>query len=115
MAVVSAQQFIQNLPEFFAFYEELGIKCKKTVIVSPQNTSNSKLSIFKDKKIIFSGFRNKEYEDSIERHGGKIVSSISKTTDYLIVKDKNETTTKIQKAMDLGINIMTKEELEALL
>ena len=54
MAAISAEQFVEHLPEFFEFYEELGIKCKKTTAVV------SRLAIFKDKKIVFIGFRNKE-------------------------------------------------------
>ena len=116
MAVISAEQFVEHLPEFFEFYEELGIKCKKTIAdASPPPTSViSRLAIFKDKKIVFTGFRNKDYEHMIEAAGGKIVTAISKSTDYLIVKDKNETSTKIEKANEFGVQIMSKEELEKL-
>jgi DNA ligase (NAD+) len=117
MAVISAQQFVEHIPEFFQFYEELGIKCKKnTTDISPLSTAIvSHLSIFKDKKIVFTGFRNKDYEQMIEAVGGKIVTSISKSTDYLIVKDKNETSTKVEKATEFGVQIMSKDELERLL
>jgi NAD-dependent DNA ligase len=117
MAVISAQQFVEHIPEFFQFYEELGIKCKKnTTDISPLSTAIvSHLSIFKYKKIVFTGFRNKDYEQMIEAVGGKIVTSISKSTDYLIVKDKNETSTKVEKATEFGVQIMSKDELERLL
>ena len=117
MAAISAEQFIEHLPEFFEFYEELGIKCKKaTADTSPPPTAVvSRLSIFKDKKIVFTGFRNKDYEQLIEAAGGKIVTAISKSTDYLIVKDKNETSTKVEKATEFGVQIMSKEELERIL
>lgn len=114
MASVSAQQFIDNLPSFYAFYEDLGIKCKKNVPEVSSSVS-PKWSIFKDKKFVFSGFRNKEYEDIIETNGGKITTAISKSTDYLVVKDKNETSSKIEKAREFSIEIICKEELEKLL
>jgi NAD-dependent DNA ligase len=114
MAAISAQQFIEHLPEFYAFYEELGIKCKKAESV-PSSPKSPKLSVFNDKKVVFSGFRNKDYEQIIESNGGKITTSISKTTDYLVVKDKNDTSSKIEKARELGITIVSKDELEKML
>jgi NAD-dependent DNA ligase len=50
----------------------------------------------------------------LEGMGVKISSSVSKNTNYLIIKDKEtleEATGKIQKAKELGIQILTKEEL----
>ena len=64
-------------------------------IKSATKISSEKL---KDIKIVFSGFRDKELEESIENQGGKVVSTISSNTNYLIVKDKNETSSKITKA-----------------
>ena len=56
---------------------------------------------------------NKELQDKIESQGGKIGSTVSKNTDYLIVKDQtviDEPTDKVQKAIDLSITILTKEK-----
>ncbi len=61
---------------------------------------------FKDKKICFSGFRNKELENKLIKLGGMIVSTISKNTNFLIVKDINESSSKIDKAKELGIEII---------
>ena len=112
MATISAQQFIEKLPKYYEFYETLGIKCTKTIIQHTISPSSPKLKIFEDKKIVFTGFRNKDYEKIIEDNGGKVITTISKSTDYLIVKDKNDTSSKIDKANELGIKIFTKEELE---
>ena len=49
----------------------------------------------KNKKIIFSGFRNKELKDRIVNQGGIIQSSLNKSTDILVVRDKEVITTKI--------------------
>ena len=106
IAKTTAKQFIEGLPKYFKFYEELGIKCTKTIPDEP-----NKSDIFKDKKIVFSGFRSKELETLLEQHGAKIMSTISKTTDLLIVKDKSEESTKIEKAKELGIQIVAKDEI----
>lgn len=117
IAETTAKQFIENLPKFFEFYEELNIKCVKSKSLTPiaSNSSNKLLATFKDKKVVFTGFRNKEYENAIISIGGKIITAISKSTDFLIIKDKNEKSSKIDKANEYGVHIMTKEEFEKLL
>lgn len=51
----------------------------------------------------------------IEAAGGKVISSVSKNTDYLINNDINSTSSKNIKAKSLGIPIITEEQLLALL
>ncbi len=69
----------------------------------------------KDKTFIFSGFRNKDYEKIIEENGGKVTTSISKNTNYLVVKDKDENTAKIIKARELGVIILDIDGFKELL
>lgn len=89
-----ADKFISALNNFATF--------KKNKIIS-----NKKL---KDKKIVFSGFRDKILEENINNMGGKVTSSVSKNTDYVIVIDKNNTSSKIQKAKKLKIPIIEKQQ-----
>lgn len=115
IAKTSAELFIENLPKYYEFYDNLGFKCKgdkklpANAVVANINTN------FKDKTFIFSGFRNKDYEKKITDNGGKITTSVSKNTSYLIVKDKNENTAKIIKARELGVIILGLEEFEKML
>lgn len=46
----------------------------------------------------------------IEDNGGKYMSSVSKKTDYLINNDKNSTSSKNKKAIDLKIHIISEED-----
>ena len=65
-----------------------------------------------------TGFRDKDLQEQIESQGGKIGASISKNTDYLIVKEQDmidNPTDKIKKALDLDIKIITKDKLIKLL
>ena len=115
IADISAKQFIEGLPKFYEFYESLGIKCSN-VSTDAGTTSNKKLKdIFEGKKVVFTGFRNKDYEKIIQQNGGIIMSSISSNTHYLIVKDANYDGNKIEKAKELNVKIMTKDELEELI
>ena len=114
IANISAQLFIDNLPNYYTFYDNLGIKChndKNKDIVNGNNGNNN----LKDKTFIFSGFRNKDFEKIIEDNGGKVTTSISKNTNYLIVKNKYENTAKIIKAKELGIIILDIEDFEKML
>jgi NAD-dependent DNA ligase len=109
IADISAKQFIEGLPKFYEFYESLGIKCSN-VSTDAGTTSNKKLKdIFEGKKVVFTGFRNKDYEKIIQQNGGIIMSSISSNTHYLIVKDANYDGNKIEKAKELNVKIMTKD------
>lgn len=118
MAEITASQFIQNLPKFYEFCDEIGIKCKndkmenKTDVTNGVSSGVKTYDMFKDKKVLFTGFRNKDYEKIIEDSGGKIVSSISKLTDFVVVKDKNEKNAKTEKANDLNITVLYKEDLD---
>lgn len=63
--------------------------------------------------VVMSGIRSKEIEEYIENNGGKVVGSVSKKTDILIVKDKSASTSKIKKAKDLGIPILLIDEFKS--
>jgi NAD-dependent DNA ligase len=56
--------------------------------------------------IVFSGFRNKDWEKLIESHGGKVTSSISKNTTLLVVSKLDDVSAKVQKARELGVKII---------
>jgi ribonuclease HI len=63
-----------------------------------------------DQKIVMSGFRSKELAELIVSLGGRVLSSVSSNTTIVIVKNKNATTDKINKARQHGAEIMTEEE-----
>jgi len=79
--------------------------------VSKSNELSS--NILDGKTFVVSGVFSKFYRDEIkavvEQHGGKNVGSISKKTDYVLAGDKMGPS-KLKKAEDLGISIITEEE-----
>ena len=61
-------------------------------------------------------FKNRqELVDVIEANGGKVASSVSSKTNYLINNDVNSTSSKNKKAKELNIPIITEEELMEML
>lgn len=76
--------------------------------------SNISESINKQKllnmKIVFTGFRNKELENEIIKNGGLIVNSVSGKTNILIVDKLESNSSKIIKAKQLKVDIVTEEQ-----
>ena len=89
--------------------------------IDPQGTTPTiKFSEVNGKTFVITGavhqFQNRdEVKTVIETHGGKITASVSKNTDYLINNDINSTSSKNIKAKQLGIPIITEEQLIAML
>jgi NAD-dependent DNA ligase len=58
---------------------------------------------------------NAELQAFLENSGAKITNSVSKNTDLLIVKDEEtieSATGKVEKALELGIDIITKDKIK---
>lgn len=102
----TAKQFLENLPKFYMFLKQINYTCVKK---REKVVKNDKL---KDMTIVFTGFRNKEWEKIIIERGGKMGTSISKTTSIVVAVDKTEDSVKLKKARELNISIYNKEEFE---
>lgn len=101
---LSASKVVDNLQWFDKFLTQLQpyITLKEKEELEDQDLDGQ--------KFVFSGFRDKGLEDQIKQRGGKVIGSVSKQTTAVIIKSKGETSGKIQKAKDLGIQIYTKDE-----
>lgn len=90
-----ADDFVQKL-------QKAGVQFKTKKVLSEK---------LKGKKIVFSGFRDKELQEKIEQNHGRVTSSISKTTSYLVVKEISSVLTgKSKKAQELGVPIISKKD-----
>ena len=69
---------------------------------------------FEGKVFVLTGalekYSRKEAEDLIEKYGGKTSSSVSKKTSYVLAGE--DAGSKLTKAQELGITIITEEEFE---
>ena len=98
-----------NFIVFVEFYDSI----KKNVTLEVKQPSIVK-GIFTGKTVVMTGFRNKVLQDKIEAQGGKIGTTISKNTDYLVVKDQTFVTSptdKVLKATEIGVKIITQDKL----
>jgi NAD-dependent DNA ligase len=109
IAEISAKLFLNNLPKFYEFYDNLGIKCKGATKI-PAAAANAMINAnISGKSFVFTGFRDKDLEAYIIRMGGFIKTTISKNTDYLVVADLNENSTKVDKARSIGVPIILRD------
>ncbi len=80
-----------------------------------QNTNGK----FSNKKLMFTGGFKKmsrsEAKNIVENYGGKVLGSVSKKLDFLIVGDSKPTRSKIDKAKNLKIKIILENEWNKIL
>ncbi len=81
------------------------------------NDNSNQSNIFHDKVFVLTGTLNSltrdEAKELIESAGGKVISSISKKTDFLLSGEKAGS--KLKKAQELGIKIINEKEFKLLL
>lgn len=106
----TAAEFIQNVPRFMAFLEEIGWEGGMAGVVAPMPTVKSGMKLA-GKSVVLTGFRDKELEATIVSQGGSVSSAVSKNTFALIVKSKEDCkSTKYQAAIKHGVPIYTPDE-----
>ncbi|MDO4788095.1 MAG: NAD-dependent DNA ligase LigA [Johnsonella sp.] len=74
---------------------------------------SGKVFVITGKTEKFSG--RKELQELIESYGGRVSSSVSANTSYLINNDSGSNSSKNKKAKELGVSIITEEEFLKLL
>ena len=98
---VMAEYFMEGIEEFRRFYSDIRsyIKIKE---------ENREIRM----RVVFSGFRDRELERELGERGVEVVNTVSSKVKYLIVKDDEyEKTSKVKKAIKMGIKIITYDEI----
>jgi NAD-dependent DNA ligase len=109
IANTSAKLFLINLPIFYDFYDNLGIKCKGATKEKVKNIGVAINTNISGKSFVFTGFRDKDLETYITNMGGFIKTIISKKTDYLVVADLTDNSNKVDRARSLGVPIILRD------
>ena len=112
MAEKTSEKFVNKIPIFIKFISEAKLLDKLEIKKVDANDIDEKIEkhILNDKKIVMTGFRDKELIEKIKKVGGDLSNSVSKNTFVVIVKNKDEETGKIDQAKKLQIPIMIPEE-----
>jgi DNA ligase (NAD+) len=108
-AEISAKTYVDTYDKFFDFIKDLPVTIQEKIELEPVGSD------LEGKQFVFTGVRRKDLEENIESRGGKIAGSVSKNTTHLIMKAVGSGSSKEKKAIELGVEIMTIEQLEELL
>lgn len=105
---ITEKAFYDGIPKFLDFIVENNLTALD-VELQPEMNENGKFNGF---SVCFTGVRDKDLEAYIISEGGSIASGISKKTTHLVVKDKNSSSSKTEKAKQLSIPIFEINEFK---
>lgn len=110
---LSLESYFEGIYDFCDFYYNSFLSKEIPLVKKEKCTSKSEK--FKNFNIVFTGFRNEEWKEKIEKEGGKVLTSLSSTCNLLVVKDINSTSSKTKKAKELGIKIISIKDFEQMI
>ena len=103
----TATAFVNNIHRVQGFLDSLGRSYSESSATTSKQIYTHALS---GKKVVFSGVRDKSLVEKMSEFGIHIVEQVTKQTSLLIVKDKNDITSKIEKANKFNIPILSIDE-----
>jgi DNA ligase (NAD+) len=113
----SVYQFLHNDYGQQAIEDLRRVGVKLTEDVAPSVSGEATDGVFAGKTLVVTGtllkFKRDEIESIILRHGGRAASSVSKNTDYVVAGEKAGS--KLEKAQQLGVRVITEDEFQQLL
>jgi DNA ligase (NAD+) len=106
----------QNIVDFFNENKEFIAKLKKHGVNMEKEKTESTpvLNLLNGKSFCITGALSRvrsEIEQMIEQLGGTNVSGVTKKTNYLVTNDQTTPTSKLTKAKELGVKIISEMEL----
>jgi len=110
---------INSLETFFSNSSNLNTVSNLIKELNVTNSNTNESGIFYGKTIMFTGGLSKmsraEAKALVEKEGGKILGTISRKLDYLVVGDSKPTSKKIEKGKQLNIKILDEKSWYGLL
>ena len=119
MAQKTAVKFVEAIPTFIEFLDTANLRKKLTPPKNKQSQTSSSSSKsdsrkveheLKGKKIVMTGFRDKELETQLKKIGAVVKNNVTRDTYIVLVKDLEEDTGKANDARDANIPLMLPEE-----
>jgi len=110
---------IKALESFFSNKKNIKVINNLIDCLQISNFENITSGIFTNKTLMFTGGFSKmsrsEAKTLAESQGGKVLGSISKKLNYLVIGDSKPTNNKVQKAKDLQVEIISEKKWYELL
>lgn len=105
----TAEVIVRNMSKFLAFAEAIAghytLAAPKAKVVG---------GALESVVAVFTGVRDKALEGKIADAGGTVGSSVNAKTTHLVCKDPSSNSSKMQKARDLGVAVISLEEAQRL-
>ena len=111
MAKKTSEKFVKKIPDFVNWATEAGMSDRLVYQTNTANTVDTSHPLF-GKKIVMTGFRDKELSAQLELLGASVGSSVSKNTFVVLVKDVDEDTGKAEQARTLNVPLMTPQDFK---
>lgn len=101
---LTASRIVSGFPDYKDFY-----LMNKNFI---KFVSDDKTDEMKNIIVVFTGFRDSDLEERVEKMGGKVSTGVSKKTNYVISADADTNSGKCKKAKELGIQVLSIDEFK---
>lgn len=102
----TATLFVGNVKAFIKFFKEVNNVISIRHMLKINKRKSGKLT---GKKFVLTGFRDVDMVSFIEKHGGTVVSNVSKNT-YMIVYAKGTDSGKVKRGKELGVKMVERDE-----
>ena len=122
----TAEAFLEGLPKFrewLAEHPKLQIinpivtaqekATQQQLVMEQQATATGLLAELRNKKVVFTGFRDAGLEAKLGIYGITVQSGVNKTTNLVVASNPGEASSKLEKARELGIRIMSADDFKA--
>jgi NAD-dependent DNA ligase len=106
----TAGAFVDNIHRVQGFLDTLHRSYSETSPSGNAVVAQTHSHELSGKKVVFSGVRNKSLVEKMTEYAIQVVDQVTKDTALLIVKDKTDITSKIEKANKYNVPIVTIEE-----
>lgn len=100
---IKLKHFIKGILRYNRDYKDLPLI--KPMILIERRTENTL-------KICFTGFRDKALQEELQKMGHLVSDNFTKDCNILVAKDPNSSSSKLQRARDLGVRIVNVGELK---
>jgi DNA ligase (NAD+) len=105
------EEMVKSIKEYIDVNREKIVKLKE--ILKPNDpTKKVQNSLFSNKKVVLTGTMKRprrEIKELLESLGAKVLNSVSRNVDYLIVGENPGS--KLQKAKELGVKVISEDEM----
>jgi len=104
--VITIDKFLSTLPDFQEFY----LIVSKIRPIKPYVSIAKKSGIFTNETVVFTGFREKKWQEFIESEGGKVTTTVTGNTTLVVYNDGEESSAKYLAAKKSGKKLISKSK-----